>query len=100
MSVEQVEGGVRVRLAGYRPAAEELEGVPWADVVDSWGVDWDHDGEVIELGWVSCNCRKDPGVELCSPTREHARAGSYRLAVKVVDLLGDEATVEVDVNHS
>lgn len=100
VKVEQVEGGVRVVLEGYRAAAPELEGVHWTDVVDSWGVDWDHDGEVFELGWVSCNCRKDPGVVLSTPTHCYPGPGTCRIAVKVVDVLGGEATESVAIQHS
>ena len=85
------EGGVSVALEGYTPADPELEGAgSWEDVVDTWGVDWDHQGETFFLAWAWCRCRKDPGVRLTSPRHLYPGPGTYRLAVKVTDVLGDE----------
>ncbi len=95
--------GVSVVLEGFSPADPELaEAAGWVDLIDSWGVDWDHDGETFDLCWVSCDSRKDPGVVLTTPVHSYAETGTYRVAVKVVDVLGDEVieTVEVTAGYT
>ena len=98
LRVERGEGGVSVVLEGYTPVDPELEGVgTWTEGVDSWGVDWEHRGETFNLDWVSCNCREDPGVQLSSPPHRYAEPGDHDLAVKVVDVLGDEVVRIIQV---
>jgi adenine-specific DNA-methyltransferase len=90
----------------------------WTDWIDYWAVDFDfenrkeivrvteaggaeHDvwtgGYIFENEWQCFRTRKDRTLELTSAPREYPRKGRYKIAVKVIDIFGNDTTKVVEV---
>ena len=90
----------------------------WSDWIDYWAVDFDFEnrkeiirikesdgkerevwtGEYIfENEWQSYRTRKNRALELVSAPREYNRKGRYKIAVKVIDIFGNDTTKVVEV---
>jgi hypothetical protein len=90
----------------------------WTDWIDYWAVDFyfenrkeivrvtetdDSDREVwtggyiFENEWQSFRTRKDRTLELTSAAHEYLRKGRYKIAVKVIDIFGNDTTKVVEV---
>ena len=90
----------------------------WSDWIDYWAVDFDFEnrkeiiriteldgkerevwtGEYIfENEWQSYRTRKDRALELVSAPHEYNRKGRYKIAVKVIDIFGNDTTKVVEV---
>ncbi len=84
----------------------------WEDWIDYWAVDFTF-GEYAEAAtgqcrrcvnsnvqsrlifrehWQSFRSRKKRGIELVSPPYTYTRSGTHTVAVKIIDILGNEAT--------
>lgn len=92
----------------------------WTDWVDYWSVDFDFesrkeiirtpkdgtdDYEVIWTGdyvfeneWQSFRTKKDRKIELQSAYNEYISGGRYKVAVKVVDIFGNDTTKVIEVS--
>ena len=92
----------------------------WYDWIDYWSIDFDYeskkeiitiieDGEekqvwtgnyVFENEWQSFRTKKDNKLELTSYTHTYSQRGKYKVAVKVIDIFGNDTTkvIEVGVN--
>ncbi len=96
ITVKTMQRRVSVRLRGYRPAhgsgERRARGTEGTAYVDYWAVDYEHDGEVFRDAWRSFRGRAADALELEAPAYTYARGGAYRIAVKVVDIFGGEAT--------
>lgn len=64
----------------------------WSDFVDYWAVDWDFRGEAFVSRWRAYRTRGDRTLALETDEHAYAAAGEYRIAVKVVDIFGNEAS--------
>ena len=88
----------------------------WTDWVDYWAVDFDYstpelltevvgDVEVrrttgnyiFENEWQSFRTRKDRTLELTSAAHQYPKKGAYRIAVKVIDIFGNDTTKVIGV---
>ena len=89
----------------------------WTDWVDYWSVDFDYeskkevvkvtDGDeekeewtgnyIFENEWQSFRTKKDRSLELTSASKE-VPPGKYKVAVKVVDIFGNDTTKIIEVN--
>jgi DNA modification methylase len=90
----------------------------WTDWIDYWAVDFDFEnrreiirvtdadnkerevwtgGYIFENEWQSFRTRKDRTLELKSAPHEYARKGRYKVAVKVIDIFGNDTTKVVEV---
>lgn len=89
----------------------------WTDWVDYWAVDFDYEStperitEVIdgrevawttgnflfENEWQSFRTRKDRSLELTSAAHQYPKKGKYKIAVKVIDIFGNDTTKVVGV---
>lgn len=90
----------------------------WQDWVDYWAIDFNYEdrkeiikvknakGEVeeqwtgnylFENEWQSFRTRKGPGIEWTSAPHTYAKAGRYKVMVKVVDILGIDTSKVVEV---
>ncbi len=89
----------------------------WTDWVDYWAVDFDYastpelltevvDGLeikrttgnfIFENEWQSFRTRKDRKLELTSAGHTYPKKGKYRIAVKVIDIFGNDTTKVVEV---
>jgi len=90
----------------------------WSDWIDYWAVDFDFEnrkeiiritesdgkerevwtgGYIFENEWQSYRTRKDRALELVSAPHEYSRKGRYKIAVKVIDIFGNDTTKVVEV---
>jgi adenine-specific DNA-methyltransferase len=90
----------------------------WTDWIDYWAVDFDFEnrkelvriteadgseremwtgGYIFENEWQSFRTRKDRALELTSALHEYPRKGRYKIAVKVIDIFGNDTTKVVEV---
>ena len=90
----------------------------WSDWIDYWAVDFDFEnrkeivriteatgterdvwtgGYIFENEWQSYRTRKDRALELKSAEHEYERKGRYKIAVKVIDIFGNDTTKVVEV---
>jgi SAM-dependent methyltransferase len=90
----------------------------WTDWIDYWAVDFDFEnrkeivriteaggserdvwtgGYIFENEWQSFRTRKDRSLELTSAPHEYPRKGHYKIAVKVIDIFGNDTTKVVEV---
>ena len=69
----------------------------WSDFVDYWAVDWDFQNDTFMQGWVTYRTRQDRTLELTTDAHVYAKAGKYRVLVKVVDIFGNDTSQAFDV---
>ena len=94
----------------------------WTDWIDYWSVDFDFEsrpetirimmpdatgelrertqwtgGYIFENEWQSFRTRKNRSLELTSAPHEYATKGRYKIAVKVIDIFGNDTTKVVGV---
>ena len=90
----------------------------WTDWIDYWAVDFDFEnrreiirvtdadneerevwtgGYIFENEWQSFRTRKDRALEFKSAPHEYPRKGRYKVAVKVIDIFGNDTTKVVEV---
>jgi len=68
----------------------------WSQMIDYWAVDWDFKNDTFHNQWQSYRTRKEPNIEL-SAKFEYADAGTYKVVVKVIDILGNDTTKTLDI---
>jgi hypothetical protein len=91
--------GLSVRLTDF--AMSDADAIPqdvrdkitkWSDYVDYWAIDWDFRNDSFMNGWVAYRTRRDRKLPLESDRHTYAASGSYHVAVKVVDIFGNDTT--------
>ena len=92
----------------------------WTDWIDYWSVDFDYENRkemvrvkkedsndyeeqwtgdyVFENEWQSFRTKKERKLELQSVFKEYIAKGSYKVAVKVIDIFGNDTTKVIEVN--
>jgi hypothetical protein len=77
---------------------EEVRGAVknWSQWIDYWAVDWDNKGDAFHNQWQAFRTRKDNKLPL-STAHSYPEPGEYRVAVKVIDILGNDTTKTVKV---
>jgi adenine-specific DNA-methyltransferase len=68
----------------------------WSQWIDYWSVDWDNKSDTFHNQWQTFRTRKDPKITL-SATHAYDEPGEYRVAVKVIDILGNDTTKTLKV---
>ena len=99
-------------------AHHELLTKNWYDWVDYWAIDFDFESKkeiitVIEDGlerqawtgnyvfeneWQTFRTKKDNKLELISSKHTYSKKGKYKIAVKVIDIFGNDTTKVIEVN--
>ncbi len=89
----------------------------WTDWIDYWSVDFDYEDKkeiirvkegdeerevwtgnyIFENEWQSFRTRRDRTLELTSASQEYGKKGRYKIAVKVIDIFGNDTTKVVEV---
>jgi adenine-specific DNA-methyltransferase len=119
-----VDGGQVVKLTKDKDGAvtREVLTKQWTDWIDYWAVDFDYhnrtetiyetitmpDGAVkhvpqwtgryiFENEWQSFRTRKDRTLELTSASHSYDKAGRYFIALKVIDIFGNDTTKVIGV---
>ena len=64
----------------------------WSDYIDYWAVDWDFRADSFMQGWVAYRTRQDRNLPLKSEEHVYEKPGIYRVAVKVIDIFGNDTT--------
>lgn len=91
----------------------------WSDWIDYWAVDFDFEnrkeiiriteadgterevwtgGYIFENEWQSYRTRRDRTLELTSAAHQYAKKGRYKIAVKIIDIFGNDTTKVVEVS--
>ena len=114
-----VEGGQVVKVSKDKKGivSREVLTKKWSDWVDYWAVDFDYasrkeivrlveNGQerevwtgnyIFENEWQSFRTRKDRKLELTSTAHAYEKKGVYKIAVKVIDIFGNDTTKVVEV---
>jgi len=114
-----VENGqvVKVTKDKHGKINREILTKKWTDWIDYWAVYFDYENRkeiirVVENGkereiwtgnyifeneWQSYRTRKDRTLELTSILHEYEKKGKYKIAVKVIDIFGNDTTKVVEV---
>lgn len=116
-----VENGQVVKISKDKTTEEVTREVltkKWTDWIDYWAVDYnfadrkeviaeyDKDGKLVETWtgdyvfdneWQSFRTKKNRNLELTSAPKEVGK-GKYKIAVKVVDIFGNDTTKVIEVN--
>jgi adenine-specific DNA-methyltransferase len=89
----------------------------WTDWIDYWALDFDYEKRpevvrvvengrarevstgnyIFENGWQSYRTRKNRSLELTSGKHIYKKSGQYKIAVKVIDIFGNDTTRVVEV---
>ena len=89
----------------------------WSDWIDYWAVDFEYGtkkeliriiedgkekqlwtgGYIFQNEWQSFRTRKDRSLELQSAHHEYSQPGSYKVAIKVIDIFGNDTTKIISV---
>lgn len=114
-----IENGQIIRIEKDKDSRVKREVLTkdWKDWIDYWAVDFDYANkkEIIRVGkgeeakevwtgnyifeneWQSFRIKKNPDIELESAWHEYEKKGRYKIAVKVVDILGQDTTQLMDI---
>jgi DNA modification methylase len=68
----------------------------FTDCIDYWAVDWDYNGNIFHNQWYAFRTRQNPKLAT-KATHTYELPGTYRVLVKVVDILGNDTTKMVEV---
>jgi DNA modification methylase len=63
----------------------------WEQWIDYWAVDWDNSDDTFHNEWQDYRTRKDPALERRT-SHTYPEPGTYRVVVKVIDILGNDTT--------
>lgn len=114
-----VEGGQVVKVSKDKQGiiTREVLTKKWTDWIDYWAVDFHYESKreivrVVEDGqereiwtgnyifeneWQTYRTRKDRKLELTSGNHSYSQPGRYKIAVKVIDIFGNDTTKVVEV---
>jgi hypothetical protein len=68
----------------------------WSQMIDYWAVDWDFRDDTFHNQWQSYRTRKETNIELFAK-HEYDTTGSFKVVVKIIDILGNDTTKTLDV---
>jgi DNA modification methylase len=68
----------------------------WSQWIDYWAVDWDNKGDTFHNAWQSYRTRQDRNIALTT-THHYETSGTYRIVVKVIDILGNDTTKALQI---
>jgi len=68
----------------------------WSQWIDYWAVDWDYKDDTFHNQWQSYRTRKQPDLEKDAP-HSYEKPGNYTVAVKVIDILGNDTTKTIQI---
>ena len=71
----------------------------WQQWIDYWAVDWDNRDDTFHNQWQSYRTRKNGNLQI-KTTHRYEQPGEYIVAVKVIDILGNDTTKTLKVKVS
>jgi adenine-specific DNA-methyltransferase len=73
------------------------------ELIDYWAVDWDYKEDTFYNTWQSFRTKKNPKVEYVANSKDakpepyYKELGNYKIAVKIIDVFGNELTKVLEV---
>lgn len=112
VGVEKQGKKIKVKLTGFAIPSEDL--IPdelrekitnWSDYVDYWSVDWDYESlksdknnnPVFENNWQTFRTKQTPKLDLETPLHQYETNGKYAIAVKAIDIFGNDTSKVIEV---
>ncbi len=114
-----VDGGQVVRVAKDKTGVitRDVLTKKWSDWIDYWAVDYDYESQkeiitftedgsekqewtgsyIFENQWQTFRTRKDRDLELTSAQHTYDQPGSYKVAIKIIDVFGNDTTKVIPV---
>ncbi len=114
-----VDGGQVVRVAKDKKGVitRDVLTKKWSDWIDYWAVDYDYESQkeivtfmedgsekqewtgsyIFENQWQSFRTRRDRDLELTSAHHVYEKPGSYKVAIKIIDVFGNDTTKVIPV---
>lgn len=80
----------------YLPADIQAGITNWEQLVDYWAIDWSFQGDSFHNQWQSYRTRSVKTLDKTAKFTYNA-AGTYRVVVKVIDILGNDTTKMVEI---
>lgn len=71
----------------------------WVQWIDYWAVDWDNRGDTFHNEWQVYRTRRNRELQK-SATHTYEQSGTYKVVVKVIDILGNDTTKTLEVEVS
>ena len=89
---------IPVKDESKRPEIEKMLHKNFANMIDYWTVDWDYDGKVFKSAWQAIKDRKssEPVPVLADTVLKKGK--KYTIAVRVVDVFGNDASMTKEIN--
>ena len=81
-----------------RPEIEKMLSRNFASLIDYWTVDWDYDGEVFRSTWQAMRDRKKAEPVPTVADVNLKRGKKYTIAIRVVDVFGNDASVTKELD--
>ncbi|MEX1102317.1 MAG: DNA methyltransferase [Actinomycetota bacterium] len=71
----------------------------WSEWIDYWAVDWDNKGDAFHNEWQAFRSRHNEKLDV-QTSHAYSAPGTYRIVVKVIDILGNDTTktIVIEVN--
>lgn len=89
---------IPVKDESKRPEIEKLLHKNFANMIDYWTVDWDYNGEVFRSTWQAIKDRKSPEPVPVLADTVLKKGKKYTIAVRVVDVFGNDASMTKEIN--
>jgi adenine-specific DNA-methyltransferase len=73
------------------------------ELIDYWAVDWDYKEDTFYNTWQSFRTKKNPKVEYIANSKDakpepyYKEPGNYKIAIKIIDVFGNELTKVLEV---
>ncbi len=89
---------IPVKDESKRPEIEKMLHKNFANLIDYWTVDWDYDGEVFRSKWQAIRDRKSSDPVSTTADTTLKRGKKYTIAVRVVDVFGNDASLTKEID--
>jgi len=89
---------IPVRDETKRPEIDKLLRKNFAHLIDYWTIDWDYDGEVFRSNWQAIKERKSSKPVPITAETTLKKGKKYKIAVRVVDVFGNDAFGIQEIN--
>ena len=87
-----------IRDEEKKKEAEELLRQNYAYLIDFWSVDWDYDSTTFKSMWQAIRNRKSKDPVITTADFRVKRGKEYNIAIRVVDVFGNDASASKKIN--